>query len=131
MQRSEILKKGKFSEKIKMGMLGAVTGIANGFFGSGGGIIAVPMLKKQGYEPKHAHACSLAITLPLSAVSALFYGLGSMGGDFDIKGTLPLILIGLLGALLGTALMKKIQTKHLSRLFGAILIAAGIRGFMA
>lgn len=116
--------------KVKMGLLGAVTGIANGFFGSGGGIIAVPMLKKQGLPAKKAHACSLAVTLPLSAVSAAFY---IKGGGFDVKaawGALPLIPMGLLGALLGTALMKKIPTKMLSRLFGVILIAAGIRGLM-
>ena len=45
-----------------MALLGLVTGIANGFFGSGGGIVAAPMLKKPGPEPKKAHACSLAIT---------------------------------------------------------------------
>lgn len=113
--------------KVKMGLLGAVTGIANGFFGSGGGIIAVPMLKGQGLEAKKAHACSLAITLPLSAVSAFFYG---QRVGFDIKETLPLIPMGLLGALLGAALMKKIPTKWLSRIFGVILIAAGVRGLM-
>ncbi len=113
--------------KVKMGLLGAVTGIANGFFGSGGGIIAVPMLKGLGREAKKAHACSLAITLPLSAVSAFFYG---QRVGFDIKEALPLIPMGLLGALLGAALMKKIPTKWLSRIFGVILIAAGVRGLM-
>lgn len=39
-------------KNMKMALLGLVTGIANGFFGSGGGIVAVPMLKKTGLEPK-------------------------------------------------------------------------------
>ena len=38
------------NEKNKMRLLGGLAGIANGFFGSGGGIIAVPMLKKAGFK---------------------------------------------------------------------------------
>lgn len=108
----------------KMSILGAVTGFANGLFGSGGGIVAVPMLKKAGLETKRAHACSLAVTLPLSAVSAIFY---SFNHTFDFKGTLPLIPFGLAGALIGTFCMKKIPTVWLSRIFGVILIIAGGR----
>lgn len=113
--------------KITMALAGALTGLANGFFGSGGGVIAVPMLKGQGFEVKKAHACSLAVTLPLSVVSAVFYG---MRHSLDIKSALPLILPGLAGALAGTFLMKKIPTKWLSRIFGILLIAAGIRGLI-
>ncbi|MCM1578819.1 MAG: sulfite exporter TauE/SafE family protein [Ruminococcus sp.] len=113
------------NKKIKMGFLGAVTGLANGFFGSGGGIIAVPMLKNTGLEAKQAHACSLAVTLPLSAVSAYFY---MRNGGVDIKGIVPLVLAGLLGAFVGAGFMKKISPKLLSVIFGVILMAAGIRG---
>ena len=62
-----------FIKKFYFYILGAVTGIINGIFGSGGGIIAVPMLDKAGFEPKSSHASSIAITLPLSIVSAIFY----------------------------------------------------------
>lgn len=41
-------------KNMKMALLGLVTGIANGFFGSGGGIVAVPMLKRQGWSRKSA-----------------------------------------------------------------------------
>ena len=54
-------------------ILGIITGLANGLFGSGGGIIAVPMLKKSGLSTKEAHATSIALTLPLSIVSSIFY----------------------------------------------------------
>lgn len=114
-------------EKHKMLLLGAAAGLANGLFGSGGGIIAVPMLRSADLETKKAHACSLALTLPLSAVSAIFY---SMEHEFDLTGALPLIPFGLAGALLGTFCMKKIPTVWLSRIFGAILIIAGGRNLL-
>lgn len=114
-------------KNMKMALLGLVTGIANGFFGSGGGIVAVPMLKKTGLEPKKAHACSLAITLPLSVISAVFY---SFGGKLDFKSALMCIPFGLAGALIGTKLMRKISVRLLSAVFGLLLIAAGARGLM-
>ncbi len=113
-------------DKIKMAALGAVTGLANGFFGSGGGIIAVPLLKRAGLETKKAHACSLAVTLPLSAVSVFFYH--SMGAELT-KG-LTLIIPGLIGAFAGTRFMKKISPRILSAVFGILLIIAGGRGLL-
>lgn len=111
-------------DKNKMRLLGAAAGLANGFFGSGGGIIAVPMLKKAGFEPKKAHAGSLALTLPLSVVSALFY-LGN--GSFDYMSALKLIPVGLAGAVIGTFLMKRISVRLLSGIFGLLLVIAGVR----
>ena len=48
---------------------GALIGLLNGFFGSGGGILAVTLLQKQGLPSRQAHATSIAIILPLSLVS--------------------------------------------------------------
>ena len=47
---------------------GALIGLLNGFFGSGGGILAVTLLQKQGLPSRQAHATSIAIILPLSLV---------------------------------------------------------------
>ncbi|MGN1481054.1 sulfite exporter TauE/SafE family protein [Porcipelethomonas sp.] len=107
-------------------LLGIITGLANGLFGSGGGIIAVPMLKKSGLSTKESHATSIALTLPLSIVSSVFY--------FNIikdifSDTLMIIAVGLIGALLGGFFMKKIPSKYLKKAFGIILIISGIRLF--
>lgn len=111
-------------KKIYYYFLGAVTGICNGLFGSGGGIAAVPLLKKGGVPVKNAHATSLALTLPLSAVSAFFY---AYERNFKWSDALPLIPFGLAGAVLGGFLMKKIPTNLLRRIFGIILIISGGR----
>ncbi len=113
-------------KSIKMSLIGAVTGFANGLFGSGGGIVAVPMLKKTGLETKKAHSSSLAVTLPLSFVSAMFYFINN-DSKLDIIYSLKLIPFGLAGALIGTHFMEKIPAKVLSRIFGVLLIIAGGR----
>jgi uncharacterized membrane protein YfcA len=111
-------------KKLYIYCLGVVTGIANGLFGSGGGIIAVPMLQKTGISVKKSHAASIAVTLPLSVVSAVFY---SMKGTFQWKDAVVLIPFGLIGAVIGGFLIKKISNKMLRRIFGIILILAGGR----
>lgn len=114
---------GKF-KKIYYCVLGAITGACNGLFGSGGGIAAVPLLKKGGMPVKKAHASSLALTLPLSVVSAVFY---SYKQNFNWGDALPLVPLGLAGAALGGYLMKKLPTNLLRRAFGVILIISGGR----
>ena len=54
----------RINKKCFNALTGIAVGICNGFFGSGGGMIAVPMLEKGGSE---------AITLPLSIVSGLVF----------------------------------------------------------
>ena len=114
----------KKKDKFFYSILGTLTGFANGLFGSGGGMIAVPMLEKADIEQKKAHATSLALTLPLSVVSVIFYALK---GTFDFKDALPLIPFGLAGAALGSAFLKKIPAKPLKIIFGIFLIIAGGR----
>ena len=98
--------RGDSIRKIFFYILGLVGGVTNGLFGSGGGVILVPMLEKSGIEPKKSHASSLAITLPLSIVSAIFY---SIRENFEFSNALPLIPFGLVGAFIGGLLLKKYQ----------------------
>ena len=108
--------------KLYFYILGLITGLANGLFGSGGGIIAVPMLKKSGITTKESHATSLALTLPLSIVSCFFYKI--------LPDSLRLIPFGLAGAIIGGIIMKKIAPKYLKKAFGIILIISGLRLFI-
>ncbi|GAE90549.1 hypothetical protein JCM21531_4172 [Acetivibrio straminisolvens JCM 21531] len=70
------MNKGKISvsKYIKFAIIGLVTGIANGLFGSGGGTIAVPAMVLLLKEEEHvAHATAISIILPLTLVSAFIY----------------------------------------------------------
>ena len=58
---------------------GVFTGAANGLFGGGGGMIAVPYLEHVArYPTANAHATAIAVVLPATLTSAvvyLFFGL--------------------------------------------------------
>jgi uncharacterized membrane protein YfcA len=120
------MKKPSKSDKGKLyyALSGALIGAVNGLFGSGGGVAAVPALKNAGLTVKESHASSLAVTLPLSAVSAAVY---SFGADFKWGDALPLIPFGLAGAVVGGLVLKKISNVWLKRIFGGLLILAGGR----
>lgn len=115
------------AQKIKFGILGFIAGILNGIFGAGGGLLVVPMLQSQEIEPKKAHATSIAIILPLSAISAgmyLFNGISMDWGQFGV-----VVPLGLIGAVLGSLLLAKMQNKLLKKLFGLIMIFSAMRIF--
>ncbi|MGN0620828.1 MAG: sulfite exporter TauE/SafE family protein [Porcipelethomonas sp.] len=114
-------------KKLYFSILGIITGITNGLFGSGGGIIAVPMLKKSGMSVKESHATSLALTLPLSIISCFFY---MRDISFSTSCLIYIICFGLAGALIGGILMKKLPNTYLKKAFGIILIISGIRLFL-
>ena len=46
-------KKGK---NIKLALSGVAVGAVNGMFGAGGGMLAVPLLKRVGLTQREAHA---------------------------------------------------------------------------
>lgn len=105
-------------------ILGAVTGFLNGLFGSGGGVVAVPCLEKSGAEPKKAHATSVALIFGLSVITAVAY---LLGGRLDFGLAWRFIPYGLIGAVIGTFLLKKIPNSLLRRIFGIIIIAGAVR----
>ena len=107
--------------------MGALVGAANGLFGSGGGIIAVPMLEHDETEVKKAHATSIAITLPLSIISGIIY---LSKGSVDVVYALKFIPFGIAGVFVGTKLLVKLSSVTLKRIFGAVMIFFGIRLIM-
>lgn len=105
-------------------LLGTLTGIVNGMLGAGGGMIAVPALRKLGLDKKDSHANAVAVILPLAVFSAALY---LYEGRVALTDPLIYIPSGLVGAVIGTFIMKKITAKNLGRLFGAFMIFAGVR----
>ena len=103
---------------------GGAAGVINGLFGAGGGMVAVPLLKFLGLENHQAHATAISVTLPLSLVSGWLY---LNAGTFTLKEAYPYLLPGLLGAVMGSFLLKRISTRLLQRLFAALVLYAGMR----
>lgn len=112
-------------KKCKVLLLGLISGILNGLFGSGGGIVVVPMLKQLHLPTRKAHATSVAIILPLSAASTVAYLFN--GVPFHGRELLWLIPFGLAGALLGAKFLRSINTRLLRKIFAVIILYSGIR----
>ena len=100
-------------------IFGFLIGLINGFLGAGGGMVAVPALKKSGLSQKEAHENAVAVILPLTLLSAALY---LYRGSVTFSDALPFIPSGLIGAVVGTFIMKKISNVWLSRIFGGFMI---------
>jgi len=106
-------------------VIGLVTGIANGLFGSGGGTIAVPaMIHFLKAEEHKAHATAISVILPLTIVSSVFY---IVRGYADWGLTLKVTAGGLVGGYIGARLLNKCPDKLLRRIFAVFMAAAGIK----
>ena len=104
---------------------GALAGAVNGFFGGGGGMILVPLLAGWcGLGQRKAFATSVAIILPMCALSAAIY---LFRGGVDLWMALPYLVGGLLGGLLGGRLFRRMNMVWLRRLFALLLLYGGVR----
>lgn len=111
--------------KIKFILLGLVTGIVNGLFGSGGGTILVPgMFFLLNISTHNAHATAIAVILPLTFVSTIIYMQhGIIVWDIALK----VIAGGIIGGYIGSRLLNKIPEKFLRKAFALFMIIAAIR----
>jgi len=103
---------------------GLLAGILNGMLGAGGGMIVVPTLKRSGLEGRNAHATSIFVILCLCVFSA---SMNLFSGKVEFADAVPYILSGVPGALVGTAILSKINQNLLKKIFGLFLIFAGLR----
>lgn len=115
----------KIKNKLILIISGLAIGIANGFFGGGGGMICVPILEKAlKIESKKSHATALAVMLPIALFSIIVYLIrvpidwamfGTVGGGFVVGGAL------------GALLLKNLSGKIVRIIFILVVLSAGIR----
>lgn len=104
---------------------GALAGVANGLFGSGGGLFLVPLFTKWlKMDQRKAFATSVAVILPLSAVSLVVF---LFRGSLDFWGALPYLIGGLLGGLISGRVFKKVPVTLLRRVFGILILYGGVK----
>jgi uncharacterized membrane protein YfcA len=104
-------------------LIGAVVGTLAGLTGIGGGVFLVPLLVAVLYVSQYeAHGTSLAVIFPMALCSAVVYGvMGYIRWDVF----LTLAAGGVVGALLGARLMKRVSERHLQWLFGLFVVCVG------
>ena len=110
---------------LRNGIAGFLTGLCNGLFGAGGGVVAVISLEKLcGLPEKRAHATALGVIAPLCAVSGAIY---LLNGKMDWT-PMPFVVPALmLGSFLGAKLLGRLDALWINRIFCTIMFAAGIR----
>lgn len=107
---------------------GGLAGLANGFFGGGGGMILVPLLvTKCGLTQRQAFANSVLIILPLCMFSSVIY---LLRGSLDLAVALPYLLGGLLGGLAGGKLFKGLNMDILRRVFALFILYGGVKALL-
>lgn len=121
-------------------LMGLGAGLLNGLLGAAGGILLVALLPRVTppvplypparplgdlHERRDVLATALAVMLPVSAVSGMFYWLGGIRPSPTLL--LSLILPAAAGGLLGAKLLAKIPNDLLKKIFAAVVVIAGIR----
>jgi uncharacterized membrane protein YfcA len=109
---------------LKLGAIGTAAGVFSGLFGVGGGTVMVPLLVLWlGYGPRQATGTSLAAIVFIAAFATATQG--AYGNVHVLDG----VLIGVPavgGVLLGTWLQQRLQTRSISLLFAAVLVASAV-----
>ena len=103
---------------------GLIAGLVNGFFGSGGGIIAAfALMRFCGFEPARAHATTIGVIFPLTLVGGIVYSNKNMIAWDVLLWVAPVALVG---SAVGAFLIGKISNKWLTRIFSVLVLAAGL-----
>ncbi len=111
--------------KFFLSLGGAAIGFINGYFGAGGGMLAVPLLKHASkLSIKQAHATAIAVILPLSVVSSIVY---VKSGAFDSNIFSPVLIGTIIGGVIGALLLNVLQNKIISTIFYLVMLIAGVR----
>ncbi len=109
---------------------GLFSGIVNGVFGTGGGIITIftlSLILKNKTDKKDIFAMTLFACFFMSLFSAFLY---ANEGRASISEIPPYVIPALFGGTVGAFLLDKINSALLSKIFALLVIYAGITLFM-
>ena len=107
-------------------VLGLAAGLASGLVGVGGGIVLVPaMVFFFGLTQHQAQGTSLAVLVPpIGILAAWTY---YRQGHVQLRMAVFICLGFVLGGLLGARLATQVSSPVLTRVFGGVLTAVGLR----
>lgn len=110
---------------------GVSVGFCNGLLGAGGGIIAVLVLSeflgKDGESRRSVYANALCVTVFLSAVSLISYGIrGEIPTNVESRSLAAMLAGGAAGGVVGGILTGKLKYRALDRLFAALTVLSGL-----
>ena len=105
--------------------IGLCAGMLSGFIGVGGGLIIIPLLVLLGLTQHQAQGTSLAIMLPpIGILAAWNY---HKEGFVEWKFALIIALAFIIGGYFSSKLAVRLDPKLLKRIFGFIMLIAGLK----
>jgi uncharacterized membrane protein YfcA len=109
-------------------LAGLVAGFLSGMVGVGGGVILVPILVLLfGFGQKEAQGTTLAmLMLPVGVLAAITY---YKAGYVHIKAALWIAAGFIVGAYLGSHYAVRLPEHTVTRIFGGLLLAVGVKLF--
>ena len=112
-------------DTIKMATAGTVSGMINGLFGAGGGMVLVPMLSRfTDLSDEEIFPASISIILPMCLITL---SVSATQRPLPWQDALPYLIGSALGGILSGMLGKKIPTIWLHRILGALILWGGWR----
>lgn len=110
---------------LMYGLCGCAAGAVNGLFGTGGGLVLVPLLLHTGkMDSREAFATAISITLPLCLVTLGVYRFHAL---LSPEAALPYLLGGAVGGIAGGMLFQFVPPRLLHKLFAIFILWGGIR----
>ncbi|MGH3824183.1 MAG: sulfite exporter TauE/SafE family protein [Pseudonocardiaceae bacterium] len=100
---------------------GAVTGLATGLFGVGGGFLVVPALVVALRWPTQIAIGTSLLVIVINAIASLSARVATE--SFNWRVIIPVTVAAVIGTLLGKAATDRISSMSLSRAFAALLVA--------
>lgn len=109
----------------RLPLAGGLSGLANGLFGGGGGMVFVPLVSGgKTLSPRQVFATCVGVMYPICLVSAGVYW---YQGHLPLAEAAPYLAGGFLGGLVGGKLYGKVSTTWLRRIFALFLLYGGVR----
>lgn len=118
------MEKQKLLKNIKLVFVGILSGVVNGFFGAGAGLILVPLMTYVGgLDSRKSHANTLACVTIMCLCSSIIYFSSNI---LDYKLLLLCLIGSIIGALIGSKLLKNLKNCVIDLIFALALIGAGV-----
>jgi uncharacterized membrane protein YfcA len=110
----------------KVVLVGLAAGFLSGLFGVGGGVLMVPALVLVvGMGQRLAHGTSLGAIVPIALAGVIGY---AVAGEVDWAASLCLVAgAAVVGAPLGTHLLRVLPVRVLAGVFSVVLLVAAVR----
>ncbi|MCT4509683.1 MAG: sulfite exporter TauE/SafE family protein [Tepidibacter sp.] len=104
-------------------LIGLLAGIIGGM-GIGGGTILIPsLLFLTSMDQKIAQSVNLLASIPMTIFALIFH---IKNKNVEYKVIIPIVSLGIIGALLGSKISSSLNSHFLRRMFGIFLFIMGV-----